>query len=236
MIYRLYYELQRLSFSSSSTFSNNELVYKKCLFCLKILKLYTRAEFLQNKVSESNGRFCMGSTKAVTYPHHMVCLETNLSMVYVQNSRIQARSGGKPRFHLGWQLELHWKKLWNVSSFAHRNLRSISAAAHRERWPRTGSLPARSSCSFDSRCRFTTRQARKCPSFQRNRESNAQGPQQYLHGTPSILSGWLDVGLYTAGSDSAWLHKGAGSWFAPTGTAEPIKEETTQSICQGMLS
>lgn len=123
----------------------------------------------------------MGSTKAVMYPRHMVYLETNLSMVYVQNSRIQARSGGKPRFHLGWQLELPWKKLWNVSSFAHRNLRSISAAAHRERWPRTGSLPARSSCSHDSGCRFTTRQAGKHPSFQSNRKPNARAPQQYLH-------------------------------------------------------
>lgn len=69
---------------------------------------------------QSNGKFCMDSTKAVTYPRHMVHLETNLSTVYIQNSRIQARSGGKPPFHLGWQLELHWKKLWNVSSFAHR--------------------------------------------------------------------------------------------------------------------
>lgn len=87
-------------------------------------------------------------------------LETNLSTVYIQNSRIHARSGGKP-FHLGWQLELCWKKLWNVSSLAPRNLHSIPAAAHREGWVRSSSVLASSSCSCSSGCRPAARQAGK---------------------------------------------------------------------------
>lgn len=131
----------------------------------------------------------MGSTKAGTYPHHMGHLETNLSVVYVQNNRIQARSGGKLHFHSGWQLELCWKKLWNVSSFAPRNLHWISAAAHRECQARSGSLPARSSCSHGSGCRSAPRQARKPPSFQRNRKPRAWTPQWYLRGTFSSPAG-----------------------------------------------
>lgn len=132
--------------------------------------------------------FCMGSTKAGTYPRHMGHLETNLSMVYVQNNRIQARSGGKP-FHLGWQLELCWKKLWNVSSFAPRNLQWISAAAHREGRARSGSLPARSSCSQGSDCHPAARQAREQPSFQRHRQPRAWAHQWDLCGTFSSPAG-----------------------------------------------
>lgn len=131
----------------------------------------------------------MGSTKAVMCPRHMACLETSLGMVYVQNSRIQARSGGKPPFHLDWQLELVWKKLWTVSSFAHRNLCSISAAAHWEHWLWTGFLPARSSCSCNSCLPACKATARKQPSFPRKGKVNAQASRQYLPRTLPVPAG-----------------------------------------------
>lgn len=90
----------------------------------------------------------MDGTKAVTYPCHMVHSETNLSMVYIQNSGIQARSRGKPPFHWGWQLELHWEQLWNVSSFTHGTCARFQQLLGRNAGPR----PSRSSCSRGSRC------------------------------------------------------------------------------------
>lgn len=159
----------------------------------------------------------MGNTKAGTYPHHMGHLETNLSVVYVQNSRIQARSGGKP-FHLGWQLELCWKKLWNVSSLAPRNLHSIPAAAHREGWARSSSLPARSSCSCSSGCHPAARKAQKLLPF-KGTESQGLGHLKGTCGEPFPAQ----LVTRTAGSGSGFLHRHAGICSACTGTAESIK-------------
>lgn len=60
--------------------------------------------------------------------------------------------------------------------------------------------------------RFTARQARKPPSFERNRKPKA--PQQHSHGALSVPSGWWDVGVPRRLAQRC-LHKGAGGCFAP---------------------
>lgn len=84
--------------------------------------------------------------------------------------------------HLDWQLELGQKQLWNVSSFAPRSLHWVSAAAHQQHCPRTGFLPAGSSCSHDSHWCFTSRHTGKCPSFQR------RGEHTHSSAAPTLLS------------------------------------------------